>query len=63
MKYCSDLAQLLSPDDRVSASCCASCHDDCDMGYGDMCNKEINGEEYYICCSMLHEWEADHGQD
>jgi len=33
-------------------SCCESCHDDDDNGYGDDLWFEINGEDRNVCCAI-----------
>lgn len=37
-------------------SCCDSCHEDFYEGYADLCEKEIDGIIYQICCNALQKY-------
>lgn len=43
----------LSNEFRIDLDCCDSCHEDFDLGYFDLMEKEIDEKNYKICCRMF----------
>jgi hypothetical protein len=55
MKYCNEFVK----DFDLRGTCCTSCHED-DEEFGmEMCYIEAGGEEYYVCCAVVIEYEND----
>jgi len=44
-------------DFEISRQCCGSCHSDSDNGYAHMCEREIDGKTYQVCCALLCEYD------
>ena len=55
MKTCFDFK-----DESGFPGCCDSCHDEQDMGFGDLCGGDFKGEEVHVCCKVLL-WLQDGG--
>jgi hypothetical protein len=47
--FCEEFKQKFG----VDRSCCYSCHNDFDEGYSSLCEREIEGITYCVCCRML----------
>lgn len=46
----------------LALDCCDLCHDDFEMGYADLCEKEIDGVTYLICCRMSQRYDEKYGK-
>jgi len=47
-------------------SCCESCHEDEDLGYGEDLWFNLNGEydkEYNVCCAVANSFKKHHAKD
>lgn len=42
---------------NLEHSCCGSCHDGFDEGYSSLCEREINGITYQVCCKVLQKYD------
>ena len=41
-------------------SCCLSCHEDDELGYGDdLWFEDPNGEDRHVCCAIYRSWEKE----
>jgi hypothetical protein len=52
MSYCNQAAKILG---EQNVSCCTSCHDDDDSGYGSMCLLKLDNNTYVeVCCAKAN---------
>jgi hypothetical protein len=42
---------------NIPLNCCDFCHDDFNSGYADICEREIDGVTYQVCCLMLNKYD------
>jgi hypothetical protein len=54
-RRCSDLAESFGLD---GWSCCTSCHEDEDLGYCDLIQRETPVGEFEACCEMWRQYDA-----
>ena len=50
MIYCQEAIKLHN---LSNTSCCDSCHDEWDEGYGDPIELYIGDKTYYVCCGVM----------